>query len=73
MRHSAASPLPDHAFEPGEFFVRKARCPLFKFVDETLDPLLRYIFTDMEITSFNAYTSARILAMVSSGVGGNEL
>ena len=31
MRRSAASRLHDHASEHGEFFARKARCPLFKF------------------------------------------
>ena len=41
IRRSAASHFHDHAFEPGEFFARKARCPLFKFVKETLDPVVR--------------------------------
>ena len=42
MCRSAASPLHDHAFEPGKLFVRKARCSLFKLVQGTLDPLLRH-------------------------------
>ena len=63
----AARPLHNHAFESGGFFARKARCPFFKFVQETLDPLLRSLFPDIEIASFDTFISAHILAVVSSG------
>ena len=73
MRRSAASPLPDHAFEPSEFFVRKAGCPCSSPLMKLSTLCFDLSFPDVEIASFNAFTSAHILAVVSFGVGGNGL
>ena len=70
MRRIAASPLHDYAFEPGEFFVCEARYTLFNFVNKTLDSLSRSMFCGIEIASFKAFSSAHIITVVCSGVGG---
>ena len=62
MLRSAVSPLHDHAFKSGEFFVRKARCLLFKLVQELSTLCFDLSFSDIDISFLNALTSAHMIA-----------
>ena len=73
MRRSVASPLHDHAFEPGEFFIRNACCSLFKVVQKLSTLWFDLSFSDIEISFLHEFTSAHILAVVFSGVVGSGL